>query len=544
MKTVSTRLGIALALISSSFAANAAVFYFSDCDAGAETACVPGDNRNSGTDPSLPKRDLQGFNVKQLAAGEHTLRFARGGAMDYNGMLYVANLKTTSQSIVLTDYEAAWSASALPILRFTPSTNPDALNLAGINLINGGSGYTFRNLDITGVGAPSYHGTGFFLYRKVSNVLIDNVTVRNFKIGLHFASEGEKMVVRNSRILNNYEQGFLGGGKDAEIENSVFDNNGFKGGPRYHNIYLAGKSNNMIVRGNTLSNSAMVNGRCTGVSLVGHDHFPNSLIENNTVVELNATSGCYGIQINGYQSSVNRYMGFDGTVIRGNTVVMGGEKAGSVGIGVNACPDCVIENNTIVGLMDGGFIGINVPDGSFTSAGSKDNAITVRNNSIYMNSTHQSSVGIRVNAPGAVDDKVVSNLIHFGPRSRSESRCFQTIGRTLSSYAAFGSNLCFREGGANRWSDQHATLAAAQAAGWDTGSLNIDPLLVAAPSAANRWTMVLKDGSPAVDVGDRALSAAKDILGELRDARPDIGAFESGNKPVAAPSAPTGVVVQ
>lgn len=549
MKNSIGRLGAALVLASSGWAANATVFYFSDCASGASVACVPGNDSNVGDDPAKPRRTLTGFNVKKQGDGEHVLAFARGSAIEFNGMLYIGQLKSSTQSLVLTDYTPPWGGEKLPIIRFTPSTNINALNSAGFNLTRAGSGFEFRNLDITGTGAPNYHGSGFFFYQDVSDVMVENVTIRDFGIGVYVAQQKhtlptriENVTIRNSRIINNFAQGFLGGGYKTVLENNIFDNNGFKGGSRYHNIYLSDYAENMVLRGNRLTNSAMVNGRCTGVSLVGHDHLVNTLIENNVIVELTANWGCYGIQINGYQSST-KYMGFDGTIIRGNTVVLGGA-AGALGIGVNACPNCVIENNTVVGLMDSDFTAIAVPDGAFTSPGAKDNAITVRNNSVYMNTPSGNSAAIRVNSAESSNDKVVSNMIYFGPRSHADAKCFKTANRTLSSYAAFSDNICFRTDGPNKWSDQHATLAAAQAAGWDRRSLNIDPLLVAVPSASNRWNMTVNAGSPAINAGSRTLSASTDILGKLRDALPDIGAFENGNAPPPVPAAPTGIVVQ
>jgi hypothetical protein len=540
------RFGIALvALCTSSLAANAAVLYVSDCAVGADAACVPGNDSNSGTEPTKPRRSLAGFSLKNLADGEQVIAFARGSVIEIDGMLYPINLgKKATQSLVFTDYKPSWGGTALPIIRFKPSSTG---NHAGINLINAGSNFTFRNLDITGSGAPNYYGTGLFLHGNVSNVLLENVTLRNFSLGINSANSKtdarvENVTVRNSRIVNNHAQGFLGGGYKVVLEDNIFDNNGFKGGYRYHNIYLSTYAEDMVLRGNTLTNSAMVDGRCTGVSLVGHNHLVRTLIENNTIVELTANYGCYGIQINGYQSSTNAYMGFDGTVIRGNTVVLGLD--GGLGIGVNACPDCVIENNVIVGVGKSNFTGIAVPDGSFTSAGSKDKAVTVRNNSIYINTPTGTTHGIAVNSPESSQDKVVSNLIYFGPGSRPEAKCFKTGGRSLSSYAAFGNNVCFREGGPNRWSDQHDSLAAAHASGWADDSMNIDPLLSAVPSAANQWRMIVQTGSPAINAGSRTFSAAKDALNLLRDALPDVGAYENGNKPPPVPGAPTGIVIQ
>lgn len=539
---------IVIVLISfwSSLAANASVTYVSDCGLGAEPVCVAGSNDNVGDDPMKPRRNLVGFSIKNLPDGEHVVAFARGSAVPHSGLYYPGNAKKATQRLVFTDYKPAWGGTALPIWRF--SLAPGSTSGAGVTLISGGSGYVFRNLELIGPGAPAWAGTGFFLFRNVSDVLIDNVTIREFGIGVNSANSEpkarvENVTLRNSRIIGNHTQGWLGGGYKTVIENNIFDNNGFKGGIRYHNIYLSTVGENMVIRNNRLSNSAVVNGRCTGVSLVGHGTLIKTLIEGNTITESNVHWGCYGIQINGYQHKNNVYMGFDGTIIRGNTVVLAGE-TGAVGIGVNACPDCVIENNTIVGKTTATFLGIVVPDGSFTSAGSKDNAITVRNNSIYIDSPAAHSVGISANAPDSLNDVVVSNMIYFGPRAHAGATCFKTKDRVRSSYAAFGHNLCFREGGAVRWSDQHGTLAAAQASGWSDASMSIDPLLAATPSAANHWSMAVRPGSPAIDRGNPSLSAVEDLLKKQRLSSPDVGAFEFGNKSATVPGSPTGLIAQ
>jgi hypothetical protein len=109
----------------------------------------------------------------------------------------------------------------------------------------------------------------------------------------------------------------------------------------------------------------------------------------------------------------------------------------------------------------------------------------------------------------------VSNLIVMDAASSEKARCFVTNQHALPRYAAFGHNLCFRAGGANRWSDRHQSLAAAQAEGWDIGSLAADPQLLATPSAANDWWIAVGPASPTHKAAHARLSV-----------RTDIGAFD------------------
>lgn len=174
------------------------------------------------------------------------------------------------------------------------------------------------------------NSNGFFLYNDIDDVLIENVSLDGFSIGVHAASSNpcsndpdcdglnERLTVRKATIVNSSAQGHLGGSNELLIEDSYFENNG--DGTAYdHNIYVS-HADDMVIRGNELYRSSLnESGSCGGTSLVGHGVMDNLLIENNLVREDigKAEQGCWGIAIDsGYDSAEQ----FANLVIRGNRV--------------------------------------------------------------------------------------------------------------------------------------------------------------------------------------------------------------------------------
>jgi hypothetical protein len=268
---------------------------------------------------------------------------------------------------------------------------------------------------------------------------------------------------------------------------------------RNHNIYISTEGTNVVVRGNTLTRSAVTGGACGGVPIVAHGKQAGLVIENNVIDEsTGAAPGCYGIQVNpGYGSIAES---FTGAVIRGNKVI----NPGTIGIAVGSCPSCVIENNFVIKETSGLFVGIAMPSENIEAGvDAADTNLTVRNNSIYVTSPAYGSQGIRTETYGGTH-KVVSNMVFFGPTA-SGVACFSTKGLTLASFTAYDNNLCYSTGSV-AYSATYATLAAAQAAGFDRNGMFKDPQLLAAPSAANGYSMKAADTSPLLKTGNTLYS--------------------------------------
>jgi len=224
-------------------------------------------------------------------------------------------------------------------------------------------GYVVRNLSLKGTGT----GNGIFLFNDVDYVTIEGVTIDGFDIGIYSASANppnpgankvnENIVLRNSTIINNKNQGWLGGCNDCVIDNNKFTNNGFARKILNHNIYISGANNSGItISNNTLNKAAFVAGKCAGVSLVVHGVVQNLTIKDNTVFEDigAAEQSCWGISVDpGYEAEES----FSNVIIKGNKVT----NVGNIGIGCASCTDLQILDNTITHSQDFSSTGIRIP---------------------------------------------------------------------------------------------------------------------------------------------------------------------------------------
>jgi len=532
MKTI-LKTGLAAVAIALSASASATVYYVSDCQAGAAAGCVPGNDANAGTSIDAPWRTIaKAQTVIEALKGGDEMRFARGAAFT-NAKLKIINPNSRAATPLIFDsYKPTWGAGTQKPIFMAP-TGTNALQFEDSGNADHDEGYVIRNLDLRGSGSS----TGIFIYNDADYITLDSLDVSNFSVGVNCSesnppanaasnARNEYITLRNSNISNNIDIGYLGGCYNVLIENNRFDNNGFNPGAllnRNHNIYISSEGENVVIRGNKSTRSAVGAGLCQGVPIVVHGVQKGLVIENNYIDEsAGAHPGCYGIQVaTGYGSVAES---FRGTIIRGNKVI----NVGGIGIAVGSCPDCVIENNFIVREAPGIFIGIAMPDGTPTGGDALDTNLTVRNNSIYAASPAYGSAGIRVETYGATH-KVVSNLIYFGAGA-SNSTCFSTKGLTLAGFTAFDNNLCYTAG-SGTYSTGYATLAAAQAAGFDKNGSNKDPMLQAIPSLANGYAMKAKDGSPLLQAGNAVYSVISGVV--------NIGAYDR-----TPPSPPPSVTIK
>ena len=530
---------IALMVLGLAAQAQAATYYFSDCQSGADPVCVVGSNANNGTSASTPFQTTAAISITGLPAGGHTLLFAKGSAQNFTGLLSLNYTAATSATpLIVAGYTPGWGAgTAKPILRFA------------LNGSDGGIWWYYRgNTRITGfdIRGPGYDtGTGsggiglYVLGGGSSNIIIDDVIVRGFQNGVTFdpgLGALSNLTLKNSTISNNGGQGFYGGGNNGLLENNIFDQNGFNRTIYDHNVYLD-SSIGMTVRGNTLTRNARFGGGgCSAVSLVAHGLMPNLTIENNKIIEeTTALDTCFGIEVNTYTDAVA--MGFQNLIIRGNIVTNGGNAA----ISCNACPDALIENNSIVFESGttatdrfGIYAGTKVGDGNDLANGKA----TVRNNSIYVNGGSIDVVAVRM-GNALTGGEVTSNMVYFTGSVSSGAACFDTGGKASSAFTNWSNNLCYRNGGAVNWMDGYATLAAAQAVGFDANSLNTDPTLVYAPPATgNNWSMAVQAGSPAINAGHPTKSSRRAIYSAVPVGARDIGAHDYGASNIT-PATPT-----
>jgi hypothetical protein len=331
--------------------------------------CNNGANTNTGLSPSEPWATfdyaIRKFNT--INAGDSVL-FCRNGTFTSSYPRIFNQHCTADAPCTIADYiptNAAVSTKStnakLPLI--TSSTSNGVLNFQDGGNADHDEGYVIKNLSLKGKGT----GFGIFLFNDVDFVSVNDVIIEGFDIGMYSAGANapnpganqvnENIELRNSQIINNNGQGWLGGCNDCAIDNNEFTNNGFAKKVFNHNIYIGASNNSGItVSNNTLTKSAFVEGKCAGVSLVVHGVVNGLTIKDNTVYEDigAAEQTCWGISVDpGYAKEES----FRDVVISGNKVT----NVGNVGIGCASCIDTWIINNTILHEQDFGFTAIAVP---------------------------------------------------------------------------------------------------------------------------------------------------------------------------------------
>lgn len=491
-------------------------YYFSDCQTGAHPSCVAGNNANAGTSPAAAKRNLTGFNVNALPRGSQVL-FARGGVWT-NFQVVVQNLNATpTEPIFFDSYAPSWGGSAAPWLKSNNITG--AFEFGTWQDTNNDGGYVVRNLKLDGEGVSVW---GLWLRDNMRNLIAEDLEITGFGIGVHSQSGQPHGVtsftLRNSIIHHNSEMGMLGSASDSVIENNTIASNNFSGSGFSHGIYLGSgshESRNMIVRGNTFADNSVVSGVCTGGNFTVHGQWNGLLVERNTITQTASAGGCYGISINSAYASPEW---FRNLIVRGNTIV----NLGNCSICLTSAPGAIVENNLIANTQTTYHAGVLIPDRNADVGDDLDTGAIVRNNTMYL-AQPGAGAGVVMRAASGSNMQVVSNLIYFGAGASATHACFEHT--AIANYAAFANNLCYHAGSNGRWSASHATLANAQAAGFDIDGLSSDPQFAAVPSSGNNWDDLLNAASPAVNTGHATRSSSHDRLSVPR-VTPDIGARE------------------
>jgi len=501
----------------------ATIYYACDCAAGADKDCVAGNDSNTGTSASAPWRSFEKARSQfaSLRAGDR-IEFCKGGRFTSTttGKWVNPSCKAGTPCVVAT-YKAPWSSGdeGRPVIHSPTGQN-------GIDFTDGGNadheeGYMFAGLELEGEKTD----VGYFFYNDIDSVTVCDTNVHDFGIGVQLdtsntANAGADMInsditITDSYFSNNGDQGFLGGNRNAIIQNNHFKNNGFNRAIFNHNIYIAtndGNGNNIIVRNNDLYQSAMINGKCAGTDLVGHGLLNGLLIERNTVHEDIGTvdDGCWGIGIEpGYAISES----FQNVTIRGNTVI----NVGNQSIGVASCQNCVIEDNVVVNQQNINDVAIAAPGGSEDSIDTKTDQITIRNNSIALDV----GVGIGLTTEGS-RHTVTNNAVYSSAGSTNHLACF-SLSLPTNAYLEIDHNDCYLNGGKGEWALGQGQLATwSSKTGFDAHSSTANPGF---KSVVAPYDLGITSSSPLINTGDTSC-ATVDITGKTRTAPSDIGAFE------------------
>ncbi len=501
-------------------APTATTYYVCDCDTNADGDCVAGNDGNAGTDPAAPWQSAEQARLQfnsSLTAGDE-IRFCQGGALDLGtSSQWVTASCTAAQPCVVADYTPPWASGdeQRPILWKTVADH--AFDLADGGDANYEEGYTFQNLDLrcTACAAGNW---AFFFYNDVNDVLIDNVNMDGFDIGVHLAGsqpcaagepqcngQNDRITIRNVNIVNSLMHGLLGGGNDILIEESYFENNGTTD-TFDHNIYIVG-ARDITVRNNELYRSTLDgSGSCSAVSLVGHGYLTNLLIEGNYIHEDvgKANNNCWGIAITPAYGGSEQ---FTNVTIRGNRV----ENMGNMSIGTASCITCTIENNVIIQNQGFGTSGIVIPAQAPQAGDAISSNVIVRNNSILTN------VGVGITLNEGSGHTIVSNAIQ-ATGSDAGWNCLDAT-MTAVNYDAIDYNIC--DFSAGEWANGIGNLTAWQAQGWGANSQTAVPGFTSGTDLRpGAETAVL------VQAGHPTLSSGIDFNGNARPAPPAAGAYE------------------
>jgi len=331
--------------------------------------CNDGSDSNRGSSPFEPWAtfDFAMSRFGTLNAGDAIL-FCRNGTFTSSYPRLYNSRCAADVPCTIADYispNVPSGSAELPVI--TSSGTSGVLNFQDGGNADHDEGYVIKNLSLKGKGA----GSGIFLFNDVDYVTIDNVIIDGFGIGIYSAGANtanaganqvnENIELRNSVIANNGGQGWLGNCNDCVINNNKFTNNGFTRKLVNHNIYVSGSNNSGItIANNTLTQSALVGGKCAGVSLVVDGVLNGLTIKDNIIFEAigAAEQACRGISVNSAVNSAYTIEDpFSNVMIASNKVT----NVGNVGIGCVSCTDVQILDNIITHSQDFGFTAISVP---------------------------------------------------------------------------------------------------------------------------------------------------------------------------------------
>lgn len=509
--------------------------YVCACQAGSDSDCVAGNDANGGTlgapkESFLAARSL----FEDLLPGD-AVRFCRGGAWDVAGFIRWTNDSCeASNPCIVSDYVPAWGSGNEQRPKLRRLDGQHMFELADSGNANHEEGYVFANFELLGAGVDS--GAGFHLANDIDDVTIDNVLIRDFRHGVHLGSsqpcsgsdpecdgKNQRAVLKNSTILENSSQGWLGGSSGSQILDSHFEGNGTVA-TFDHNIYISGSNNDltdgMRVVGNTLYRSTLDDqGRCAAAPFVVHGKHANMVIENNWVEEEVglARPGCWGIAVDtGYPDEEH----FLNITIRGNHVI----NTGNIAIGVTSCVGCTIENNVVVHHQAHSIRAVAAPNRQRGSEDTPLDAIVVRNNSVLIGSGSSGGTAIKVDTEGG-NHIIASNAVYFSGTSNSFN-CIRAVLPTAA-YTDVDHNLCFYPNAPGaQWADDIGNLGAWQATtGFGSTSANVDPGFA---DSASGDLSAASEVAAMVDNGHPTLSSPLEIGGVPRGAQPDVGAYEWG----------------
>lgn len=471
--------------------------YVCPCEAGAHASCPPNlgnDATANSQDPATPRQWISNSWFQSLPAGAF-INVCQGGAKTNVSLNLFNPNATPTAPITIRTYAASWGGAGIePIV--TRSSSGSIFAFGDQSMLDGG--YTITGLRVDGQHAASQC---FQLYNTANrNIRIIDNTITGCAFGINLEAMNEQdispnqdVVIEGNRINGNHDIGIYGAMNRGSISRNVFYRNG-NGTPLTHHIYLGYRGRAVTIAHNEFSAAGQawdsVSDECIAGNITVHGKWNDLHIVGNRIINSSRSYACAGIKINtGYGGGRTEW--FDDVVMDSNLIVNT-----FVAIGMGAAHRPLAVNNTIV---DAGTA-FNIADTAIEAGETPDFGGKFIGNTIVLSHPGDGLTAFNFTTNhGAGNGLIVQdNLIRFRTGSNTKT-CFQH--GALANFDFFRRNSCSNEGGGTfRWSPTYATLAAAQAAGFDLNGQDSDPLLTI-PTAANDWSIALGVGSPARGAG-------------------------------------------
>lgn len=500
------------------------VYYYCDCGTGAEAGCVAGDDANSGTSLSSPRRTI-GNAASRFAslAVNDTVALCKGGAFDSVGNLDIGSNRCGAGNACndLREYTpTTFAGSAKPIIN----------NLGGNAILFnffGKGGIRMLNLKLKGDGVTNGNHA-FMFYNGAHDVTMCNLDMDTFDLAVYNESGTTSNASNNNikftgnLVTNSRKMGYLGGGINDNISYNYWDGNG-SSNTFDHTLYFNSSKelSNMKIVGNYVK--GQYGSTCNGAPVVAHMAVDGLLFKDNTV-QIDAaasTAGCWGVAFTN-QTSAPEAIYHRNAVFSGNTIINGGNTAFTI----TGCPGCVIENNLIINSTSMEAIGISVAANFARTVDDVNTANIIRNNTIWFGSNAQSGgAGIVVGTEGG-SHVVVNNSVTYTSTLTGNYGAFNCYNYplALSSYAFINNNHCYSAAAYN-WEASQGSLASwktySASSGFDTLSITGNPKFKAAGT-----NFVPDTGSPLIAAGDTVHMSIYDMSGKTRTSPPAIGSYE------------------
>jgi hypothetical protein len=474
------------------------------------------------------------YTLNSRAIGGDTIRVAQG--------VYTENLTVGKRVTLEGDYESVnWTRNITQYGTIIDGSNSQTVVL----FVPGSNGSVLDGLAVRNGQADD--GGGIY-------VVAAQITIQNCTVMINSASEsgggisvewdGADATIRNTQVLSNIA-GYSGGGISvgngavATIVNSdiisnaaISSTSGGGGG-----IAIENGSSAVITGSRILSNTS--DGWASGGVLVTDDAL--AIIHSNEIAwNKNVVDGDGAIRV--HAGSV---VTFTNNHVHSNTGTGGG------GIAVTWYSVAGVYSNTITnneGMTDGGG-GLRLTDhvtatvdgnmivnnGASSGGGIAidDSVVTATNNVIASNYGPDGDGIIVWSGSGIADVHLINNTIIS---NTADGICVgdgTVLIRNNILYGNGGAGICKYEAAASVTSDHNAFWNNSRVSDVPTGTGDIeaDPLLVEAASGDYH----LQADSPCIDAGTPTGAPRVDIEGTLRDATPDIGAYERGKSRIFLP---------